>query len=368
MARTPILMTSLSPAGKYTPVPLLGGRYLPVPISGAIPISGARLVPAPILRTRIFGSAISWAARLLPVPFLLLTTMLSVPVHSAEPAYCGDTGVWIQILGSGGPELDDGRASASYLVWLDNKARLLVDAGPGSSTRFDEAGARFEDLDAIVFTHLHADHASDFPAYIKGSYFAERDRPLPVLGPSGNTLVPDTETFVQRLIGKDGAFSYLADFLTFKSSGGFKVTPRNVPSTGRRRWSRFGSPNMRLAAIPVQHGPIPALAWRAEIGGFSITFTGDLNNDKDVVATFAKDSDALVVSHAIPESARGAARELHVTPSQIGRIAAGANARMLILGHRMNRTRGRETPSREAIEAHYGGPIVFANELECWGL
>jgi hypothetical protein len=41
---------------------------------------------------------------------------------------------------------------------------------------------------------------------------------------------------------------------------------------------------------------------------------------------------------------------------------------MLILGHRMNRTRGRETQTREAIEANYNGPIVFANELECWGL
>jgi ribonuclease BN (tRNA processing enzyme) len=276
--------------------------------------------------------------------------------------------VWIQTLGSGGPELDDGRASASYLVWLDDKARLLVDTGPGSSARFDVAGAHFEDLEAIVFTHLHADHASDFPAFIKGSYFADRDYALPVMGPSGNELVPATDDFVERLIGKDGAFSYLADFLTFKSSGGYKVSPRNVPATGRRRWSRFGSQNLRLAAIPVHHGPIPAVAWRAEMGGFSITFTGDFSNEKDVVAKFAKNSDALVVSHAIPETARGEVRALHVIPSQIGRIAAEADARMLILGHRMNRTRGRETQTREAIEANYNGPIVFANELECWGL
>ena len=79
-------------------------------------------------------------------------------------------------------------------------------------------------------------------------------------------------------------------------------------------------------------------------------------------------ADALVVSHAVPEKARGTARELHADPTQLGRVAAQANARMLILGHRMNRTRGRETQSREAIEAEYEGPVLFANDMECWGL
>lgn len=35
----------------------------------------------------------------------------------------------VQVLGSGGPELSDGRASSSYLVWLDNKGVVLIDAG-----------------------------------------------------------------------------------------------------------------------------------------------------------------------------------------------------------------------------------------------
>ncbi len=282
--------------------------------------------------------------------------------------YCGDEGVWIQTLGGGGPELDDGQAGASYLVWLDNHARLLVDTAPGSSLRFDEAGADFRDLDAIVFTHLHADHAADFPAFIKGSYFVGRDRPLPVLGPDGGGPYPDTKLFVERLIGPQGAFAYLADFLTFRSSGGYKIDVRNVPATGQRRWAGFGSEHILLAAIPVHHGPVPAVAWRVEVGGQSIVFTGDFNNQKNLLPEFAKDADAQVIHHAIPETARGQARELHVTPSQIGHIAKQAGVRMVILGHRMNRTRGRETQSREAIEKNFQGPLVFANDLECWGL
>ncbi len=276
--------------------------------------------------------------------------------------------MWVQILGAGGPELDDGQAGPSYLVWRDGRARLLVDAAPGSSAAFDRAGAEFEDLDAIAFTHLHADHSADFPAFIKGSYFAERGRPLTVLGPSGEGVYPDTVTFVERMIGKDGAYPYLADFLTYSSSSGYKVNARNVPSTGQRRWSRFGTEHIRLSAIPVHHDIVPAVAWRVEAGDKIVVFTGDFSNQKNVIPTFAKDADALVVSHAIPETARGTARELHAIPSQLGQIAAQANARMLILGHRMNRTRGRETQSREAIDKHYQGSVIFANDMECWGL
>tara|TARA_A100001037_G_scaffold109495_5_gene99747 strand:+ start:23130 stop:24071 length:942 start_codon:yes stop_codon:yes gene_type:complete len=298
----------------------------------------------------------------------LLCLSISSLGHTQQSAFCGDTGVWIQILGAGGPELTDGMTSASYVVWLDDKARLLVDAAPGSAAHFDASGASFEDLDAIVFTQLHADHAADFPSFVEGSRYASRERPLAVLGPDGNEQYPDTQTLVERLIGRQGAFPQLAHLLTYRSSDGYKINVRNVPSTGRRRWSRFGTENIRLAAMPVHHGTTPAIAWRVEVAGQVIVFTGDFSNQKNVIYSFAENADALVVSHAIPETARGELRERYALPSQLGQIANQANARMLILGHRMSRTRGRETQSRKAIEEHYNGALVFANDLECWGL
>ena len=63
-----------------------------------------------------------------------------------------------------------------------------------------------------------------------------------------------------------------------------------------------------------------------------------------------------------------AAREEFAIPSKLGRVAARADARMLILGHRTNATRGRESQSIEAIEREYLGPVIFADGLECWGL
>ena len=296
------------------------------------------------------------------------TLCFAATARAQDAPYCGDTGVWIQILGAGGYEIDDSQAGPSYLVWIDNQARLLVDTASGSAARYDEAGADFNDLDAIVLTNLRAANTTDLPAFVAGSVNLGRERPLPLFGPSGSDEFPDTETLVSRLIGPLGAYPYLADFLTYKSQGGYKLSPRNVPATGRRRWARFGNEHFRLSAIPVQHGTIPAIAWRVEIDDQLIVFAGSFNNAKNVIAEFAEGADALVVSHAIPENARGQASELFATPTQIGRVANQAGVRMLILGHRTNRTRGVESQSRAAIEAEYSQPLLFANDLECWGL
>jgi len=90
-----------------------------------------------------------------------LLMLLAAAGAAAGPC---DAPIALQVLGSGGPEAQQGRASAGYLVWLDGKARVLVDLGGGSFARFGASGARFADLDLIALTHLHADHATDLPA------------------------------------------------------------------------------------------------------------------------------------------------------------------------------------------------------------
>src|SRR5260370_42680707 len=112
--------------------------------------------------------------------FLLVSLCLNCAfVRAADAQTCGREGVAVQVLGSGGPELEDKRASSSYLVWQDGRPRILVDSGGGSALRFGQAGAHVAQLDAILFTHLHIDHSADFPALIKSSYFEERRLPLP---------------------------------------------------------------------------------------------------------------------------------------------------------------------------------------------
>lgn len=302
-----------------------------------------------------------------PLVSFALASLAALGASAQDVPYCGDEGVWFQILGSGGADITDQRSAASYLVWVDEHARLLVDAGPGAALRFDEGGAAFADLDAVVFTRLGVQTASDFPALIEGSIGGSRDRILPVFGPALSDADSAT-AFMARMIGPEGLYPDLADFLTFRSRGGYKVSMRDVPASGSRRWAQYGTANLSLAAVPVHHADVPALAWRVQVGEFSLVFAGSFSNQKNVVAKFAKDADALIVHHAIPEDARGSVRERYAIPSQLGRIAAEADVRMLVLGHRTTRTMGFESASRAAIEAHYDGPLVFANELECWGL
>ena len=263
-----------------------------------------------------------------------------------EAPYCGDEGVWIQTLRSGGLRYVDTSVSSSYLVWVDNQAKLLVDTGHGSAIRFDEADAKIEDLDAIAITHLHRENTSDLWAFLRSSSPSKR---LTLMGPFG-----EDDRFLEDFAGISFARQRPALY--------------SISAEGRRRWARFGNEIFRAAAIPVDHGEERGLAWRVTIGNQSITFTGDFSNQKDIMADFAKGSDALVANHGAPEDARGATRDAFARPSQIARIAAEADVRMLILGARGARTRGREVQTLKVIEEHYKGPIILADDLECWGL
>jgi ribonuclease BN (tRNA processing enzyme) len=50
----------------------------------------------------------------------------------------------------------------------------------------------------------------------------------------------------------------------------------------------------------------------------------------------------------------------------IGTIAAIAQARHLVLSHRMLRTPGSENETEAEIRRRYSGPIAFADNLDCF--
>lgn len=303
----------------------------------------------------------------------LLLTILVFPLllpaantAVADNNHCANQGAQLQILGSGGPEVGDQRASSSYLVWLNGKARILVDVGGGSSLNFGRSGARMEDLDAILFSHFHVDHSADLPALIKSSFFDERRRDLPVYGPSASDWMPDTKDFLESLFGSKGAFRYLAAFLDDRRGNGYRLTATVLDVENRKIQQAFSNQRLSVSAISVHHGPLPALAWRIELAGKSIVFSGDMNGDYHTLPLLAKDADILVAHNAVPEGARGVERFLHMPPSVIGEIAAQAKPKQLVLSHRMKRTLGKEQQTLDNIRKHYQGKIAFADDLQCF--
>lgn len=274
----------------------------------------------------------------------------------------------LQVLGSGGPEMTDGRASSGYLIWRGKKAVILIDAGSGAALNFEKSGADLVDLKAVLFTHFHVDHSVDFPSLIKASYFSDREVDLPVYGPEGNSLMPAASEFAARLLGEHGAYRYLNSYLDADTENDYKVRVTDVPLSPRAVHEYVLSPSIILSAVPVQHGPLPAVAWRVDIAGCSLSFSGDMNNSYATLAGLAKGSDLLVANNVIPEDATGAARFLHMPPSEIGKIAAASEVGELILSHRMLRTLGREADTVREIQRYYSGPLRFADDMDSFTL
>lgn len=303
---------------------------------------------------------------LLKSTLLLLITAFCSPLVSAVS--CSGHGVELQVLGSGGPEMQDKRASSSYLLWQDGKARVLIDSGGGSALRFGEAGARMADLEVALFTHLHADHSADFPALVKSSYFEDRQRNLPVYGPAGNDLFPSTTEFLRDLFdAKRGAFRYLSEYIT-PGAGSYLLQAHTVKPKPHAVVRAFADAGILAEATTVIHGPVPALAWLVQIDGLRIAFSGDTNGDNGNLEKLAAGADLFVAHNAVLEGATGVERKLHMPPSVIGRIAATAKVKRVVLSHRMLRTLGRETETLAVIAHHYTGPTEFANDLDCYRL
>ena len=261
----------------------------------------------------------------------------------------------LEVLGSGGPELD-ARASTSYLLWIDNKARLIVDMGSGSMLRFEESNAELETLDAVVLTHLHIDHSVDLPSFVKAGYFSQRTESLDIIGPDSNWYFPSTTDFVDALFGSSGAYRYMKDILEEKNDS-FQIIAFDIDEKTTKEYKHF-----KLTMIPVHHGIVPALALKIDVEGKSIIISGDTNNKDKTLQNLAKDADLFVAHHAIPEYARGYATELHMTPSIIGQVAKEANVKKVLLTHRMKRTIGSEKESLKEIKKFYKGIVLFAED------
>ncbi len=288
---------------------------------------------------------------------ICVVALLAIPA-SARAQVCAVSPVTVQILGSAGPRLDNERASASYLLWIDGQARMLVDAGGGAYLRFAQSGARLSDLWLLAVSHLHPDHISGLPALL---WLSEqtREEPLPAAGPSGNDVMPAFPTFLNRLFDQnDGAFQILGGTV---GSGGrgvpLDVTVVDVASV--EALTVLDQPEMTVTALGIPHGNIPALAYRVQVGDVSIVFSTDQNGTSPAFIEFARDADVLVMHLAI---AAGATSALHAAPAVVGRVARDAGVGRLILSH--IGLFDLESAVAE-VKTFYAGPLTVGADLQC---
>ncbi len=260
---------------------------------------------------------------------ICLLALFSIP-SGASAQSCTGNPVAVQILGSGGPAINRDRASASYLLWVGPAAKMLVDMGGGTYLRFGQSQAKLADLAMVGVSHLHPDHASDLPALLWLSH-QTRKEPLPIVGPSGNAVMPAFPTFLSRLFDeKNGAFQVLGHTVGAAQGNGVPLEVSVVDVTKAEPSTVFDRDGMTVTALGIPHSNVPTLAYRVQTRGVSVVFSSDQNGTNPKFTEFAKGADILVMHLAI---AAGATSPLHAAPAVVGGIAQDAGVKRLIVSH-----------------------------------
>jgi ribonuclease BN (tRNA processing enzyme) len=291
------------------------------------------------------------------MPRWLICLFVLVALSSnASAQSCTGTPLAVQVLGSGGPQIKPDRASSSYLLWVDDKAKVLIDMGGGAFFRFGQAQAKFTDLAMMGVSHLHPDHISDLPALLWGGRMVRKE-PLPIVGPSGNDAAPPFPTFLSRLFDdKSGAFEVLGSTLGAQD---FHLAVSTVDATKGEPSTVFDRDGLVVTALGIPHGPMPTLAYRVETGGMSVVFSTDQTGTNPKFVPFAKSANVLIMHLAI---AAGATSPLHAAPAVVGRIAQEAGVGRLIVSHIGQFDLD---PALAELKKAYAGPLTVGADLQC---
>jgi ribonuclease BN (tRNA processing enzyme) len=272
------------------------------------------------------------------------------------------------VLGSGGPAAL-GRASSSYLVLLHGVPRVIVDAGSGSFVRLGEAHVSLEQLDIVLLTHLHVDHAAELPGLVKARAVST-GQPIhfAIYGPEGRAAgagaaaFPATSRFVDLQFGANGAFPYLKDF---SAPITFSVTDLPVGNQHAQPRTLLTQSSLRISAIAGHHGDAPAIIYRLDYEGRSVVFSGDIDaQGLPALATIARGAD-LLVFHAVvldPPGSPSVLYSLHTPPQAIGVLAAGAQVHRLLLSHLSPAVEAHDKEVIASIRRHYRGELQFATD------
>ena len=267
----------------------------------------------------------------------------------------------VVVLGSGGPRAF-GRAGASYIVLVEGKPRILVDAGPGAFLRIGELNLDLESVDTILLTHLHIDHSADLAAFFNARALTS-DGPIVyrVFGPDEAGLFPKTSRFVDLLVGDRGAFEYQK---TFGARETFTVRDLAI-SLDSARTKIVDEDGLVVEEIATHHGDCPSVAYRISYKSVVVVFSGDMDASAlPNLVQLAKNGDLLIFNCAVldPPGSPSQLYDLHTPPKKIGEAAHQSGVKRLLLSHLAPDVEGQQTAVRKSIHASFAGPVTFASD------
>jgi len=285
-------------------------------------------------------------------------------------------GTELVLLGTqGGPGLTATRTQASNAVIVDGRP-YLVDCGYGALKACAQASITLPTIANIFVTHLHDDHTADIAAFLALKWTAtQTPGEATIHGPFG------TAAMVEAAI----AFSK-ANVEIRKIDEGRTVDPKSI-FRGRdlaapKITEVFKDDRVTVQAVENAHFPDRAKAkmdyrsfsYRFNTAARSIVFSGDTAYSENLIE-LARGADLFVceiLGNAAGQNAPGAApinnntesiarhvRETHSTPEEVGRMAAAAKVKTVVLSHLVGGGRGgNNDPLTAGVKKEFGGEII----------
>jgi ribonuclease Z len=260
----------------------------------------------------------------------------------AQTSSTSNEGMSVILLGTGTPLPNPDRACASTLIICGDKS-FLVDTGRGFLRNFAAAG--LTDVSAVLFTHYHSDHFSEFGEFMVNRTIMGAERPMLVIGPYGAKQVIDA---LLQAYSLDNGYR--------KSHHGSKWNEKSMWADIQEMKAGivYDKDAVKITMFEVNHQPVaPAMGYRFEHNGHTVVVSGDTVK-VPVMAEMSKGADILVhdatnkgmvemgisflKSKPGPENDRRAemAAEMlayHAHTNEVAAIAAEAGIKKLVLTH-----------------------------------
>lgn len=263
---------------------------------------------------------------------------------------------------------------------------LLFDCGEGSQRQMIRFGTGF-DVDAVFFTHLHADHYLGIIGFVRTLAMMGRERLIQLFGPPGSANV--LRTAIGLGLEKQEfpvMFTELANGDSVRRAGcriravevqhrvsalGYVLEEDARPGpVDLEKANRLGVVKYDLGrlqegeTIELPDGRLvaPSDVLGPDRPGRRIAISGD-TRPCEAFAEAARDVDLMVHEATFSDAEQERAHYTqHSTAREAGRIASLANARSLYLTHLSARFSHDSSPLYEQARESFGGHVVIAHD------
>lgn len=268
----------------------------------------------------------------------------------------------------GGPRVGEaGRSNPSTLL-LINDVPYVVDCGYGASKQLISAGVGLNRLRYIFITHHHSDHNLEYGPLLYNAWITGLPAQVNAYGPPG--LKNMTQDF----------FNYLKFDIDTRMADEGRPDPRKqiVATEFDKAGVVLTNDDVKVTSFQVNHPPITqAYAYRFDAKDRSVVISGDTAYVPQL-ADFAKGVDVLVhevmylpgveaLVKRLPNASRLREHLMvsHTLPEDVGKIAAKAEAKTLVLSHFVPGDDASITDEQwaEGVRKYFKGRIVVGKDL-----